>query len=67
VGLSLLRQAYADGSNDPRIQYHYAIALRDTGSKEDAIKHLKAVAAARGEFTEKTEATKALEQLEKGS
>jgi len=66
-GLSLLRQAYAEATNDPRIQYHYAIALKDTGSRNDAIKHLKAVAAARGEFTEKTEALKQLELLEKGS
>ncbi len=67
AGLSLLRQAYAEAANDPRIQYHYAVALKDTGKKDEAITHLKGVIASRGEFTEKTEAQKVLEQLEKGS
>jgi putative PEP-CTERM system TPR-repeat lipoprotein len=66
AGLALLRQAFAEAANDPRIQYHYAVALRDTGSKDEAIRHLKAVSEARGEFTEKTEAQKLLEKIEKG-
>jgi putative PEP-CTERM system TPR-repeat lipoprotein len=66
VGLMLLRQAFAEGSTDARIQYHYGIALRDTGNMTEAVKHLKAVAEARGEFHEKREAQRVLEQMKKG-
>lgn len=66
-GLALLRQAFAEAADDPRIQYHLAVALKDTGSKDEAIKHLKIVAEARGDFTEKTEARKLLAELEKAS
>lgn len=65
-GLALLRQAYTEAPNDPRIQYHFAVALKDIGNKPEALRHLKEVAAANGNFTEKTEAQKAIEQLEKG-
>lgn len=65
AGLALLRQAFLEAPNDPRIQYHLAVALRDTGSKEDAIKHLKAVTATRGEFEEKVESLRLLKDLER--
>lgn len=65
-GLALLRQAFAEGGSDPRIQYHYAVALKDTGKRDEAIKHLKEVAESKGEFQEKTEAQKLLEQMTKG-
>ncbi len=64
-GLVLLRQAAASG--DPRIAYHLGVALSDSGRKEEAVKVLNAVAAARGEFTEKTDAQHLLGQLTKGS
>ena len=67
TGLALLRQASAQGHNDPRILYHLAVALNDTGSKADAIKVLNAVVSAKGDFTEKTEAQKLLTQLNKGA
>ncbi len=48
-GAVLLREATA-GSTDPRIQYHYAVALKDTGQKAAAMKLLQQVASAQGEF-----------------
>lgn len=64
-GVALLRQASETGS-DPRIAYHYAVALRDTGNREEAKKALQAVVAAKGDFKEKAEARKMLDDLSKG-
>ncbi len=44
-GVTLLRQAAAQAGGDPRILYHYAVALKDTGQKDEAIKLLNAVVA----------------------
>jgi putative PEP-CTERM system TPR-repeat lipoprotein len=65
-GLTLLRQAAAQAGSDPRIQYHYAVALKDTGKREEAIKLLNAVVANKAEFTEKADAQKLLDELNKG-
>ena len=67
TGVALLRQASAQNANDPRILYHFAVALNDTGNKADAIKLLNAVVAVKGDFTEKTEAQQLLKQLNKGA
>ena len=66
-GVALLRQAHAEAANDPRVQYHFAVALRDVGRKEEAIRHLNAVAAAAGEFKEKQAAQRLLAELTRGS
>ncbi len=66
AGLSLLRQAFTEAPNDPRIQYHYAVALKDTGNRNEAMRHLRDVANANGNFQEKTDAQKVLDQMEKG-
>lgn len=66
-GLALLRQASAENRNDPRITYHYAVALKDTGNKAEAKKQLEVVVAAKGDFKEKTEAQKLLDDMAKGS
>ena len=65
-GVALLRQASAEAGNDPRVVYHYAVALKDTGAKEEAIKQLQAVMAIRGNWKEKQEAERLLTEL-KGS
>lgn len=65
-GSYLLRQATA-GSNDPRILYHYAVALKDTGDKARALKLLHNVAAAQGDFEEKTDAQHLISEMTKGS
>ena len=67
TGITLLRQASAQGHGDPSILYHYAVALNDTGNKADAVKVLKAVVSAQGDFAEKTDAQKLLNRLNKGA
>jgi predicted Zn-dependent protease len=67
TGVDLLRQASAEATTDPRVLYHYAVALKDTGNREEAIKQLTAVVGIKGEFKEKTEAQQLLNQLNKGS
>ncbi|HUB11663.1 MAG TPA: XrtA/PEP-CTERM system TPR-repeat protein PrsT [Acetobacteraceae bacterium] len=66
-GVLLLRQASALAANDPRVQYHFAVALNDTGDKADAIKLLTAVVAVKADFTEKAQAQQLLDQLNKGT
>jgi len=67
TGILLLRQASAQAANDPRVQYHFAVALKDTGDKADAIKLLTAVVAVKADFTEKTQAQQLLDELNKGT
>ena len=59
-GEVLLRIAGSQQPADPRIQYHLAVALNDTGKKADAVKVLQGVVAAKGDFDEKTQAQKLL-------
>ena len=65
-GMPLLRQAAAQAGSDPRIMYHFAVALKDTGKRDEAIKVLNGVVANKAEFTEKAEAQKLLDELNKG-
>jgi len=67
TGVLLLRQASAQAASDPRVQYHYAVALKDTGDKADAIKLLTAVVAVKADFTEKSQAQQLLDELNKGT
>jgi putative PEP-CTERM system TPR-repeat lipoprotein len=67
TGVLLLRQASAQAATDPRVQYHYAVALKDTGDKADAIKLLTAVVAVKADFTEKPQAQQLLDELNKGT
>jgi putative PEP-CTERM system TPR-repeat lipoprotein len=66
-GVALLRQASGDGTTDPRILYHYAVALKDTGNKDEAKKQLQAVVDNKSEFKEKGEAQKMLDDMAKGT
>lgn len=67
TGVTLLRQASTEATNDPRVQYHFAVALKETGKKDEAIKALTAVVASKGEFKEKALAQQLLDELKKGS
>ncbi len=67
TGVLLLRQASAQAASDPRVQYHFAVALKDTGNKADAIKLLNAVVAVKADFTEKPQAQQLLDELNKGT
>ncbi len=64
-GSALLRQAVA-GSNDPRILYHLAVALKDTGDRQGSMKLLQNVASVPGDFEEKTDAQHLLSEMTKG-
>jgi putative PEP-CTERM system TPR-repeat lipoprotein len=64
-GAELLRQAVTSG--DPQIAYHLAVALKDLGQKDQAVKLLDAVTKVKGDFTEKAEAEKLLGEMTKGS
>ena len=67
TGVALLRQASTEAANDPRVQYHFAVALKDTGKKDEAIKLLTGVVETKGEFKEKALAQQLLDELKKGS
>ncbi len=64
-GMPLLRQAAAQTNSDPRILYHYAVGLKDSGNKAEAIKILNTVVANKAQFDEKTAAQKLLDELNK--
>ena len=66
-GVALLRQASGEGTTDPRILYHYAVALNDTGHKDEAKKQLETVVAVKADFKEKAEAQKLLDDMAKGT
>jgi putative PEP-CTERM system TPR-repeat lipoprotein len=65
-GAPLLRQAAAQSGSDPRVLYHFAVALKDTGQKDEAVKLLNAVVANKAQFDEKADAQKLLDELNKG-
>ncbi len=65
-GVALLRQANTEASSDPRVVYHYAVALKDTGDKNEAIKQLNLVVGMKGSTKEKEDAQRLLTDL-KGS
>ena len=66
-GVALLRQASGEGTTDPRILYHYAVALKDTGNKDEAKKQLQTVVDNKAQFKEKAEAQKLLDDMAKGT
>jgi cellulose synthase operon protein C len=66
-GVALLRQASGENATDPRIQYHYGVALKDTGNKDEAKKQLETVVENKAEFKEKAEAQKLLDDMAKGT
>jgi cellulose synthase operon protein C len=66
-GVTLLRQASGDPAADPRILYHYAVALKASGNRDEAKKHLETVVGNKGDFKEKLEAQKLLEDMAKGT
>ncbi len=65
-GVALLRQATTEASSDARVVYHYAVALKDTGDKTEAIKQLTSVVGMKGPVKEKEDAQRLLTDL-KGS
>jgi cellulose synthase operon protein C len=66
-GVTLLRQAIGETISNPQINFHYAVALKNTGDRAEARKQLEAVVAFKADFKEKAEAQKMLDELSKGS
>jgi putative PEP-CTERM system TPR-repeat lipoprotein len=67
-GVALLRQATGDAAAaDPRILFHFAVALKDVGNKDEAKKNLETVVANKSDFKEKADAQKLLDDLSKGT
>ena len=66
-GVTLLRQAAADAANDPRLQYHLAVALKDTGKRDEAKQVLQTTLDKKPDFDEKADAEKLLTDLSKGA
>lgn len=67
AAVPLLRQAATDLPADPRLQYHYAVALSRTNRKEEALKILKPVVEGTVNFDEKPDAQKLFDTLKRGS
>jgi predicted Zn-dependent protease len=63
AGVNLLRQASAEAANDPRVLYHFAVALKNTGKKDEAKRVLAEVVANKAQFKEKADAEQLLESL----
>lgn len=63
TALPLLQQATAQRPGDPTIKYHVAVAMNDSGRKEDAIKLLQPLVNGPEAFDDKGEARKLLEVL----
>ena len=66
-GVALLRQASAGGASDPRIRYHYAVALKDTGDSDEAKRQLETVVGNKASFKEKVDAQRLLDDMAKGT
>jgi Tfp pilus assembly protein FimV len=66
-GAVLLRQATSDATSDPSILYHYAVALKDIGDKNGAKQQLESVVGNKGEFKEKADARKLLDEMARGT
>lgn len=64
LGAALLRRAAQELSNDPSVYYHFAVALKQTGDRANAIAVLKTVLDKGGEFKEREPAKALLAELD---
>lgn len=62
AGLALLQQASTQRPADQTVKYHLAVALKDNGQKDDAVKLLQPLVAG-ADFDDKAAARKLLEDL----
>ena len=63
TGLTLLRQAASQLGRDPTVIFHLAVALKDTGRKDEAIAALKSLVDSIAEFDDRPAATRLLAEL----
>ncbi len=61
--LTLLRQAASQLAGDPTVNYHLAVALNQTGHKDDAVSVLKGITQGLLDFDDRPAAVKLYEQL----
>jgi cellulose synthase operon protein C len=59
----LLRKSMSQNPNDLSVRYHLAVALKDTGEKDEAVKLLQPLVNGREEFDDKPAARKLLQDL----
>lgn len=65
TGVTLIQQASTQRPNDMTLKYHLAVALKDTGQKDESVKLLQAITTAPDQFDDKPAARKLLEELTK--
>jgi Flp pilus assembly protein TadD len=63
TGLGLLRQANTELPRDPSVAYHLAVAMKDTGHRDEAIKVLTPIVNGLQEFDDRSAAAKLLAEL----
>lgn len=66
AAVGLLEQATKSPAAGPAIRYHLAVALKDIGKPEEAVKLLSDLVSGSANFEEKADAEKLLTQLSKG-
>jgi predicted Zn-dependent protease len=59
-GLDLLKQAMESLKNNPEVRYHYAVAMIESGNKEEGIKYLEALLLEGPDFQRRTEVERML-------
>ncbi len=64
TGLALLRQANAQLPRDPTVAYHLAVALKETGKRDEAVKILGPIVNGLQDFDDRTAAAKLLAELQ---
>jgi predicted Zn-dependent protease len=62
-GIVLMRRAAAAMPNDPAVLYHFAVALKDTGDRDNAARLIAAVLASPAKFGERDAALKLQQEL----
>ena len=61
--VQLLEQSSKQRPDDPTLRYHLAVALNDTGRKDDAVKLLQPLVSGSNDFADKPAARKLLQEL----
>ena len=63
--MSLLKDAAANAAGQPQIRYHYAVALNNTGQRDEARKILEELTASNATFENVADARKLLDDLKR--
>ena len=67
LGALLLHQADVESQGEPSLRYHYAVALKAVGQRNEAIRLLSTIVTGKRDFPEKADAGQLLETLRRGS